>query len=193
MRACRYPRWFRPRKAAVSQSTLRDRAWRQLTHPPVKARNRRNGRFWALVSFAIQTAMRRGELLKLQWHQVHLKEGYLDLPGKITKNRKPRIAPLSLRAIRILQTQAQTSDFVFPLTVDMVKEAFKRARALADATDLRLHDLRHEATSRLFQRTNLRESEIGDITGHTDLRMLQRYYNKRTSEFVQRFKASFLS
>ena len=36
------------------------------------------------------------------------------------------------------------------------------------------------------------DSEIGDITGHTDPRMLQRYYNKRTSEFVQRFKASFI-
>ena len=74
----------------------------------------------------------------------------------------PRIVPLSLRAIRILQTQAQTSDFVFPFTVDMVKEAFKRARARADATDLRLHDLRHEATSRLFERTTLRES--GSVT-----------------------------
>ena len=192
LRACRYPHWFRPRKAAVSESTLRDREWRQRGHTPVKARSRLNGRFWALISFAVQTAMRRRELLELQWQHVHLQEGYVDLPGNITKNRKPRIVPLSLRAIRILQTQPQTSDFVFPFTMNTVKEAFKRARARADATDLRLHDLRHEATSRLFERTTLRVSEIGDITGHTDPRMLQRYYNKRTSEFVQRFKASFI-
>ncbi len=192
LRACRYPHWFHPRKASISESTLRDRAWRQRSTTPTKARSRRNGRFWALISFATHTALRRRELLSLQWQHVHLQEGYVDLPGPITKNRKPRIVPLSLRAIRILQTQPRTSDFVFPFTVDMVKESFKRARSRADATDLRLHDLRHEATSRLFERTTLRDSEIGGITGHTDPRMLQRYYNKRTSEFVQRFNASFI-
>ena len=56
MRACRYPRWFCPRKAVVSESTLRDRAWRQRTCPPLKARSRRNGRFWALVSFEVEVA-----------------------------------------------------------------------------------------------------------------------------------------
>ena len=37
--------------------------------------------------------MRRRELLELQWQHVHLQEGYVDLPGNITKNRKPRIVP----------------------------------------------------------------------------------------------------
>lgn len=70
-------------------------------------------------------------------------------------------------------------------------QAFVRARQRAGAPDLRFHDLRHEATNRLFERTTLRESEIGFVTGHCDPRMLQRYYNKRAGDIVARFHASF--
>lgn len=66
-----------------------------------------------------------------------------------------------------------------------------RARQRSGSPDLRLHDLRHEAASHLFERTTLRETEIGDITGRLDLHMLQRYYDKRPDEIVARFNASF--
>ena len=189
LRACRYPAWFTQRKREVTTATLKRRA--KTKKVPVKARLRPGCRIWAITSFAIETAMRRGEMCRLSWSHVHLKQGYLDLPWTLTKNKKPRIVPLSLRAQRILATQPRVGDLVFDTTINAVKLAFSRARTRVGSVDLRLHDLRHEATSRLFERTTLRENEIGYVTGHTDRRMLERYYNKRPEEFVGRFKDSF--
>lgn len=189
-RACRYPHWYTQRKRQVTAATLKARA-RRAVAAPIRARLRPGRLIWALASFAIETAMRRGEMLKLQWSHTHLDKGYLDLPSSITKNRKPRLVPLSPRALRILATQPRTGETVFDTNVNTVKLGFKRAFERAGCVDLRLHDLRHEATSRLFERTDLRETEIGYVTGHTDPRMLQRYYNKRPKEFVDRFNRSF--
>lgn len=190
-RACRYPHWFTQRKCEVTEATLKARAKRAAATLPIKARLRPGRRIWAIASFAIETAMRRGEMLKLRWAHVHLAMGYVDLPGSITKNGQPRVVPLTRRAQRILATQPRTSEFVFSTNANTVKLAFRRALERARCTDLRLHDLRHEATSRFFERTNLRAIEIGRMTGHSDPRMLQRYYNMRPDEFVDRFKRSF--
>lgn len=189
-RACRYPHWYTQRKRQVTAATLKARVQRAVA-APIKASLRPGRLIWALASFAIETAMRRGEMLKLQWSHAHLTKGYLDLPGSITKNGKPRLVPLSLRARRILASQPRTSETVFATNINTVKLGFRRALERAGCVDLRLHDLRHEATSRLFERTDLRETEIGYVTGHTDPRMLQRYYNKRPEEFVDRFNRSF--
>ncbi len=189
-RACRYAHWYTQRKRNVTAATLRARA-RRAARASIKARLRPGRLIWAIASFAIETAMRRGEMLQLRWSHTHLAEGYLDLPGSITKNQLPRLVPLSLRARRILAAQPRVGDFVFATNINTVKKGFKRALKRANCVDLRLHDLRHEATSRLFERTDLRETEIGYVTGHTDPRMLQRYYNKRPEEFVNRFNQSF--
>lgn len=191
LRACRYPKWFRPRKKDVSAATVLARSKKQALRP-VKARLRKTGGLWAIVSFAIETAMRRGEMCKLRWEHVHLGhgDGYLELPGSITKNKKSRVVTLSHRAMRILLTRTKVTEFVFATNENTIKQAFKRAKVRAQVTDLRLHDLRHEATSRLFEETTLRAEEIGQMTGHTDPRMLQRYNNLRPKEFVDRVAAS---
>lgn len=191
LRASRYPEWFRPRKKQVTAATVRARKKAQ-RKPRVKARLQRSAKVWPIISFAIETAMRRGEMLKLRWDHVYLDDGYLLLPGSITKNRQKRMVPLTLRAKRILQTRPHTSEFVFDTTKDTIKAGYKRAKQRVDVVNLRLHDLRHEATSRLFERTTLRSEEIGHITGHNDPRMLQRYYNMRPEEFVERFRSSFV-
>ena len=190
LRACRYPAWFTQRKREVTAATLKARLKRKAKAPP-EARLLKGCRIWAIVSLAIETAMRRGEMVKLRWKHVHLLQGYLELPASITKNGKPRIVPLSLRALRILATQRRSSELVFDTNANTVKLAFKRARERAGCVDLRVHDLRHEGTSRLFERTDLRANEIGHVTGHPDPRMLERYYNKRPGEFVERFRTSF--
>lgn len=190
LRACRYPHWYTQRKREVTASTARLRSQRDC-EAPAKARLRGGCRLWAIVSLAIETAMRRGEMVGLTWRDVHLAEGYLDLPASLTKNGKPRIVPLSPRATRILATQPRSSERVFATNANTVKLAFRRALQRAQCQDLRLHDLRHEATSRLFERTTLREIDIGYVTGHTDPRMLARYYNKRPEEFVDRFHKAF--
>lgn len=191
LRASRYPEWFRPRKKQVTAATLRARK-KAVARPRIKARFQRSAKVWPIISFAIETAMRRGEMLKLRWEHVYLSEEYMLLPGSITKNRQTRMIPLTLRAKRILQTRPRSSDFVFNTTEATVKKGFERAKKRVHIEDLRKHDLRHEGTSRLFERTRLRSEEIGHITGHSDPRMLKRYYNMRPAEFVERVQKSFV-
>ena len=62
---------------------------------------------------------------------------------------------------------------------------FQRARNSAGITDLRFHDLRHTATTRLFER-GLGIMEVALVTGHQDLRMLKRYTHLRAEDLVAR-------
>jgi integrase len=120
------PHWYTQHKRHVTVVTLK--VWaRRAVAAPMKARLRPGRLIWALASFAIETAMRRGEMLKLEWSHAHLTKGYLDLLGSITKNGKPRLVPLSLRARRILATQPRTGDTVFATNINTVKLGFKRA------------------------------------------------------------------
>ena len=132
--------------ASFSKRTLKARAQRAVA-APIKAKLRPGRLIWSLASFAIETAMGRGEMLKLQLWHTNLADGYLDLPRSITKNRKSCLVPLSLRARRILATQPRTGETVFDTNVNTVKLGFKRAFERAGCVDLRLHDLRHEAIS----------------------------------------------
>ena len=150
LRACRYPEWFRPQKKEVTAASLRSRKLKKVK-PKVKARLRQGLRLWAIVSFAIETGMRRGEMLALQWqHLHHTPDGaYLLLPAAITKTKTERVVPLTLRAERILKTQPNVAELIFNSNYEALKTAYRRAKEKVQIQDLRLHDLRHEATSRL--------------------------------------------
>lgn len=125
---------------------------------------------------AIETAMRRGELCGLLWHDVYLKHRYIVL--RDTKNGSQRTVPLSTRAIHAISDVPRSIDknaLVFGKKPDSFTHAFKAACKKSAINDLRLHDIRHEATSRLFELGTLDLMEIASITGHKDLRMLKRY------------------
>jgi integrase len=126
------------------------------------------------VELALESAMRRGELLALRWANVDLEKRVAFLP--ITKNGSARSVPLTGRAVDVLRCLPRSIDGrVFPLTANAIRQAWERARLNAGLPDFHLHDLRHEATSRLSERLNV--LELGAVTGHRDLRMLQRYFH----------------
>ncbi|MEX0900328.1 MAG: site-specific integrase [Gammaproteobacteria bacterium] len=126
-----------------------------------------------VVEFAIETAMRRGEILSLVWEHVDLARRTAMLPE--TKNGHLRVVPLSSRAVEVLEElPPQTAGPVFPLTVPTLKRQFARAVKLAGLEDFRFHDLRHEATTRLFEK-GLAMMEVASITGHRDPRKLRGY------------------
>ena len=75
-------------------------------------------------------------------------------------------------------------DDVLRKTTSMLSQQFARVFDAAGCADLRFHDLRHEATSRLFERTHLSDIEISRITGHKDPRVLRRYSNLRGSDLA---------
>ncbi len=137
-----------------------------------------------LVLFAIETAMRRGEILGLTWANVDLKQRIAYIP--VTKSGEPRTIPLSSRAVAVLEGLPRSIDGrVFPITVDALKKAFTRACERAGLNDFHFHDLRHEATSRLAERLpNL--IELASVTGHKDLKMLKRYYHPRATDLAKK-------
>jgi integrase len=97
--------------------------------------------------------------------------------------------PLSTRATaalkELLLDPRRDVSRVFPMSDNSVRLAWERLRTRAGAIDLRFHDLRHEAISRLFER-GLNIAEVSAISGHKELRMLQRYTHLRAVDLVSR-------
>ncbi len=139
-----------------------------------------------MVRLALATAMRQGELLKLTWKDISEQKSSATLWE--TKNGKTRTVPLSSKALAVLGAMKGDQDApLFPvLTGRAVSHAFAKACAKAAIEDLHFHDLRHEATSRLFEVTNLRDIEIASITGHTSMEMLKRYAHLRAGNLAER-------
>ena len=140
--------------------------------------------FRPVILFAIETGMRRGEILSLTWENVHLDKRYVHLPD--TKNGESRdvpLSPLALELLRDLPRNNRGDQAVFPLHFEALKSLWRRACARASIINLRFHDLRHEATSRFFEK-GLNVMEVAAITGHKDLRMLQRYTHLRAEDLA---------
>jgi integrase len=140
--------------------------------------------FRPVVLFAIETGMRRGEILSLCWENVHLGKRYVHLPD--TKNGDSRDVPLSPQALELLRDlpmNIREDQVVFPLHFEALKSSWRRACCRANIMYLRFHDLRHEATSRFFEK-GLNVMEVAAITGHKDLRMLQRYTHLRAEDLA---------
>jgi len=141
--------------------------------------------FKPVVQFAIETAMRRSEIANLEWDHVDLKRKTVYLQN--TKNESERTVPLSPKAIEILKSiPRQISGSVFGMSENAITIAMRRARAEAEIKNLTFHDLRHEATSRLFENTDLDLLEIAEITGHKNLQMLKRYTHLRADRLAER-------
>jgi integrase len=139
----------------------------------------------SLVLLAIETGMRRGELVSMGWKDIDLQRRTVFL--RDTKNGESRMVPLSTKAVSILQglreIAGKASGPVFSLQPHSVTQAFQRACERAGIRDLRFHDLRHEATSRLFEK-GLNMMEVSSITGHKTLSMLKRYTHLKASELA---------
>lgn len=157
----------------------------------------------SLIVLALETAMRLSELVSLRWEHIDLERRVAHLPS--TKNGSARDVPLSTRAIVTLQSiGVAATGRVFDIRADAVTRAFERAVQRARQTyeleckaqgvmpvtnflsDLRFHDLRHEATSRLAEIFPMHE--LTKITGHKDPRMLMRYYHTRAEDLAKKLE-----
>lgn len=134
-----------------------------------------------IMLFALETAMRRGEILGMVWDHIDLKKRTLLIPK--TKTDIPRTIPLSERAIELLVALPNNSAQVFQITPYSVTQAFRRACRRQGIDNLRFHDLRHEATTRLFEK-GLNPVEVASITGHRDTRMLMRYTHLKAEDLA---------
>ena len=137
-----------------------------------------------LVEFALETAMRRGELMSLLWTNINFEKSVAFLP--LTKNGDSRYVPLSTKAIKILKLLPRDIEGrVFPLNKSSVSVFFLRAARRAKVNDIHFHDLRHMALTKLSAKfTNI--LELASISGHRELKMLQRYVHIKAEDLVQK-------
>ena len=141
-----------------------------------------------IIVVAVETGMRRNELASLTWEDINLKKQTAHLPK--TKTDVPRTVPLSKAAVLALKTFGpQEQGRVFSLQAESMSQAFERACAShrANIIGMRFHDLRHEATSRLFEK-GLNVMEVAAITGHKTLDMLKRYTHLKAEDLAKKLK-----
>ena len=156
-----------------------------------------------LIVLAVETSMRLGELVGLEWADVNLKGRSVFLRETKTKNGESRSVALStvaIAALKELKKVERLDGKVFDWAAsDSVSHPFRRCarRALAIyhadckaskhkpspsvMADLRFHDLRHEAASRLFEK-GLNPMEVASMTGHKSMQMLRRYTHVEASK-----------
>ena len=127
---------------------------------------------WPIINIAIETAMRRSEILALKWENVDWQTKCALLP--ITKNGRSRWVPLSLLVMDHLNEIPHSSALVFPVGDVAFRQAWDRLRKRSGLTNLTFHDLRHEAISRMFER-GLNIPEVMAISGHRTASQLFRY------------------
>jgi len=132
-----------------------------------------------VIQFAIETGMRRGEIVNARWSDLDCDKCTLHIP--ITKNGSSRTIPMTDKAMQTVQGLAQADERFFPTTGNAIRLAWVRLKKRVGITDLRFHDLRHEAVSRFFE-MGLSVPEVALISGHKDPRMLFRYTHLRAED-----------
>ena len=154
--------------------------------------------FRLMFVLSLETAMRMREIYTLTVDQIHLDKRTIFLEK--TKNGSKRQVPLSSVAMLVLKDylSAHAEKNLFPFwdgkdsalalrsTSNRISHQWATVFSAAKCEGLTYHDLRHEATSRLFERTNLSDIEIAKITGHSSTKMLMRYANLRGSNLAGR-------
>ena len=90
------------------------------------ANKQRNTYISTIIQFAVETGMRRSEILKLKWINVNLETRIAYLYD--TKNGDDRHIPLTKTAVQLLSNLTQLSDFVFPISANCLRLAWERCR-----------------------------------------------------------------
>ena len=155
-----------------------DEERRLLEHAP--------GELASAITLALETALRRGEITALRRSDVDFKKSTLHIAT--SKNGQSRTVPLSRRASKVLSARAAQDVIplqLFHFTPNGLSVAFRRLCLRLGIRDLRFHDLRHEATSRLFEK-GLNPVEVATITGHKDTKMLMRYTHLRAEDLARK-------
>jgi integrase len=150
------------------------------------AKTQKNKLIVPFLEIALGTAMRRSEILNLQWKDVDFDRFAVTI--KMSKNGRSRTIPITPKVASLLKDLDQTSDLVLPISANCLRLGFERARQKA-LVQFRLHDLRHEAISRFFE-TGLTIPEVQLISGHCTLSQLSRYSHPDVKKVAAKLAAS---
>ncbi|MBB2915904.1 tyrosine-type recombinase/integrase [Cupriavidus alkaliphilus] len=141
---------------------------------------------WALL-FGIETAMRKGEILRITFDNIHLDRRFVHLPK--TKNGTTRDVPLSRKAIDLLKLATarnhKKGDALVPVTYAYFDQLFIDAKQAVGLEHLHFHDSRHEGTTLIAGKLS-NVLELAAVTGHKSLKMLQIYFNPTATEMASK-------
>jgi integrase len=155
----------------------------------------------AIIVMAIDTGMRKGEIFKVRWTDVDLFTGRITVIARNTKTERARELKATTRLLRELVQLAavkSSADALVFCRKDNVKRSFTAVRSAAGLRDVRFHDLRHTAATRLVQ-GGLALPEVGRILGHTQPQTTYRYINidahtqERAANILDAFTAAWES
>lgn len=183
-----------PFKAGESLISIADEKRRERILTPeeesrlLAARAGRQAHLRAIIIAALDTGCRQGELLTLKWSDLELESRTITLQAFNTKTMRKRELSMTTRFYLELEKLWEASDrdaesLVFGIH-DNVKHAFTTVRNNAGLPDLRFHDLRHTAATRLVS-CHISLTEVGRVLGHTKPQTTYRYTNL-TSETPKR-------
>ncbi|QJF50757.1 tyrosine-type recombinase/integrase [Roseobacter ponti] len=138
-----------------------------------------------IVELAYETAMRRGELLKLTPGDLNLSDRFLRV---VDGKEGSRDVPLTRRAVELLEAVSEgcagQGDRLFPMAGYSVTQAVRRAReAVGLSADVRFHQLRHSRITEVA-RMGLNQLQIMLVSGHRDIRSVQRYSHLNVRDVV---------
>lgn len=145
----------------------------------------------AIIRLALNTGMRRDEVLFLRWEWVNLQEGFINLPLTHTKSKKSRRIPINPIVKQILREASLVSGrteqgLVFRISLTeqgartWLQRAFKGACGKAGIEGIRFHDLRHTAATRLVE-AGIPLHAVAELLGHSSVRMTERYSHPQES------------
>ena len=132
-----------------------------------------------MVTVAVHTGMRKGELLGLQWGQVSFEQGIISLFD--TKNHERRDIPMDETVKVILKGIERKGDLIFSSRVGIrINETqlhfvFHEALEKSGITDFRWHDLRHTFASNLIMQEGVELNDVRELLGHKNISMTLRY------------------
>ena len=132
-----------------------------------------------IVTVAVHTGMRKGEILSLQWPQVNFEQGIISIFD--TKNHERRDIPMDETAKVTLQAVERKGDLVFSnrngkqIGHAQIHLAFHEALKKSGITDFRFHDLRHTFASNLVMQEGVELNDVRELLGHKNMSMTLRY------------------
>ena len=133
--------------------------------------------------FALETAMRSGEICELRWPDIHLAERYVTV--RTSKNGDSRDVPLTSRAVEILKVLPLGFGPAFGLSASKRDGLFRKVRdSVPSIKNLHFHDSRAEAIWRLSKKLDV--LELARVIGHRNLSSLLIYYNASAAELAKR-------
>ncbi|EAR7791816.1 site-specific integrase [Salmonella enterica] len=146
-----------------------------------KADNSRNGIPYDLIfDFALHSCMRLGEICRLRWDDLDRKtQSILIRDRKDPRKKKGNhmFAPLLGRAWEIVIAQPEISEYIFPYNKVTISQLFQDIKEKIGLKDVRFHDARREAASRLFE-LGMSVEEVAQVTGHRNIQTLWTIYRE---------------